>query len=183
MAPVLVTGATGRVGRARGRPTAGRGRAGARAHAPTGGGGVAGGRRGRRGRPHRARVARRRRCRASARCSSSGPPRRPPLPPSSSVSRRTRGASSFSPRRTERRTRSSSSRTPWRSLHADIERLIAAAGLASTIIRPGMFASNALHWWAARDPRRRRRPVALRRGRDGTDRRARRRGRGGACAV
>ncbi len=34
-------------------------------------------------------------------------------------------------------------------LHADIERLIAAAGLASTIIRPGMFASNALHWWAA----------------------------------
>ena len=35
------------------------------------------------------------------------------------------------------------------ALHADIERLIAAAGLASTIIRPGMFASNALHWWAA----------------------------------
>ena len=34
-------------------------------------------------------------------------------------------------------------------LHADIERLIAAAGLASTIIRPGMFASNALLWWAA----------------------------------
>ena len=34
-------------------------------------------------------------------------------------------------------------------LHADIERLIAAAGLASTIIRPGMFASNALFWWAA----------------------------------
>ena len=33
-------------------------------------------------------------------------------------------------------------------LHADIERLIADAGLASTIIRPGMFASNALHWWA-----------------------------------
>jgi Predicted nucleoside-diphosphate-sugar epimerases len=29
-------------------------------------------------------------------------------------------------------------------LHADIERLIAAAGLESTIIRPGMFASNAL---------------------------------------
>ena len=35
------------------------------------------------------------------------------------------------------------------ALHADIERLIAAAGLASTIIRPGMFASNTLHWWAA----------------------------------
>ena len=34
-------------------------------------------------------------------------------------------------------------------LHADIERLIAAAGLESTIIRPGMFASNALSWWAA----------------------------------
>lgn len=34
-------------------------------------------------------------------------------------------------------------------LHADIERLIAAAGLESTIIRPGMFASNVLFWWAA----------------------------------
>ncbi len=33
-------------------------------------------------------------------------------------------------------------------LHADIERLIAAAGLESTIIRPGMFTSNALFWWA-----------------------------------
>jgi len=33
-------------------------------------------------------------------------------------------------------------------LHAGIERLIAAAGLESTIIRPGMFASNALLWWA-----------------------------------
>jgi len=39
--------------------------------------------------------------------------------------------------------------SPMAVLHADIERLIAAAGLASTIIRPGMFASNALHWWAA----------------------------------
>jgi uncharacterized protein YbjT (DUF2867 family) len=38
---------------------------------------------------------------------------------------------------------------PMAVLHADIERLIAAAGLAPTIIRPGMFASNALHWWAA----------------------------------
>jgi uncharacterized protein YbjT (DUF2867 family) len=38
---------------------------------------------------------------------------------------------------------------PLAVLHADIERLIAAAGLASTIIRPGMFASNALLWWAA----------------------------------
>ena len=33
-------------------------------------------------------------------------------------------------------------------LHADLERLIAATGLESTIIRPGMFASNALFWWA-----------------------------------
>jgi uncharacterized protein YbjT (DUF2867 family) len=39
---------------------------------------------------------------------------------------------------------------PLAALHAEIERLIAAAGLASTIIRPGMFASNALLWWAAR---------------------------------
>src|SRR6266571_5046245 len=39
---------------------------------------------------------------------------------------------------------------PMAVLHADIERLIAATGLASTIIRPGMFASNALFWWAAR---------------------------------
>ena len=38
---------------------------------------------------------------------------------------------------------------PMAVLHADIERLIAAAGLESTIIRPGMFASNALYWWAA----------------------------------
>jgi len=38
---------------------------------------------------------------------------------------------------------------PMASLHADIEHLIADAGLASTIIRPGMFASNALNWWAA----------------------------------
>src|SRR5262249_20026312 len=38
---------------------------------------------------------------------------------------------------------------PMAVLHADIERLIAAAGLESTIIRPGMLASNALFWWAA----------------------------------
>ncbi|MFG3157354.1 NAD(P)H-binding protein [Streptomyces sp. NPDC048219] len=37
---------------------------------------------------------------------------------------------------------------PMAVLHADIERLIAATGLESTIIRPGMFASNALAWWA-----------------------------------
>jgi uncharacterized protein YbjT (DUF2867 family) len=38
---------------------------------------------------------------------------------------------------------------PMAALYADIERLIAAAGLDATILRPGMFASNALHWWAA----------------------------------
>ena len=38
---------------------------------------------------------------------------------------------------------------PMALLHADIERLIAATGLESTIIRPGMFASNALMWWAS----------------------------------
>ena len=38
---------------------------------------------------------------------------------------------------------------PAAALHADIERLIAASGLASTVVRPGMFASNALYWWAA----------------------------------
>ena len=38
---------------------------------------------------------------------------------------------------------------PMAVVHADIERLIAAAGLESTIIRPGMFASNTLFWWGA----------------------------------
>ncbi|MEU9833192.1 NAD(P)H-binding protein [Streptosporangium sp. NPDC048047] len=38
---------------------------------------------------------------------------------------------------------------PMAALHAEIERLIAATGLDATIIRPGMFASNALMWWAA----------------------------------
>ena len=37
---------------------------------------------------------------------------------------------------------------PMAVLCGDIERLIAAAGLASTMIRPGMFASNARFWWA-----------------------------------
>jgi uncharacterized protein YbjT (DUF2867 family) len=37
---------------------------------------------------------------------------------------------------------------PMAVLHADIERLITAAGLESTIIRPGMFASNTVSWWA-----------------------------------
>ena len=38
---------------------------------------------------------------------------------------------------------------PMAVLYAEIERLIADAGLESTIIRPGIFASNALLWWAA----------------------------------
>jgi uncharacterized protein YbjT (DUF2867 family) len=37
---------------------------------------------------------------------------------------------------------------PMAKLHADIEQLIADAGMISTVIRPGMFASNALNWWA-----------------------------------
>ncbi|MDI5938847.1 MULTISPECIES: NAD(P)H-binding protein [unclassified Micromonospora] len=38
---------------------------------------------------------------------------------------------------------------PMAALHAENERLIAATGLDATIVRPGMFASNALSWWAA----------------------------------
>jgi uncharacterized protein YbjT (DUF2867 family) len=37
---------------------------------------------------------------------------------------------------------------PMAALHADIERRIAASGLESTILRPGMFASNTVAWWA-----------------------------------
>jgi uncharacterized protein YbjT (DUF2867 family) len=37
---------------------------------------------------------------------------------------------------------------PMRDLHVEIERLLSAARLAVTLLRPGMFASNALHWWA-----------------------------------
>jgi uncharacterized protein YbjT (DUF2867 family) len=33
-------------------------------------------------------------------------------------------------------------------LHAEIERLIKASGLAWTFLRPGMFAANAREWWA-----------------------------------
>jgi uncharacterized protein YbjT (DUF2867 family) len=36
---------------------------------------------------------------------------------------------------------------PMARLHAEIERLIAASALESTFIRPGMFASNARSWW------------------------------------
>ncbi|HEY2851382.1 MAG TPA: NAD(P)H-binding protein [Gemmatimonadaceae bacterium] len=37
---------------------------------------------------------------------------------------------------------------PMRELHAEVERLLATSGLGVTVIRPGMFASNALQWWA-----------------------------------
>ncbi|MFL6240208.1 MAG: NmrA family NAD(P)-binding protein [Actinomycetes bacterium] len=37
---------------------------------------------------------------------------------------------------------------PAATLHADIERLIAESGLAATMLRPGMFASNTVHWWS-----------------------------------
>jgi uncharacterized protein YbjT (DUF2867 family) len=37
---------------------------------------------------------------------------------------------------------------PLARFHAEVERLIAVAGLESTIIRPGIFSSNARFWWA-----------------------------------
>ena len=37
---------------------------------------------------------------------------------------------------------------PLAVMHADIERLLASSGLEPTILRPGMFASNTLFWWA-----------------------------------
>ncbi len=37
---------------------------------------------------------------------------------------------------------------PMRELHAEIERLLAESGLDVAVLRSGMFASNALHWWA-----------------------------------
>jgi uncharacterized protein YbjT (DUF2867 family) len=36
---------------------------------------------------------------------------------------------------------------PMRGLHIEIERLLAATNLETTVLRPGMFASNARHWW------------------------------------
>jgi uncharacterized protein YbjT (DUF2867 family) len=36
---------------------------------------------------------------------------------------------------------------PLRGLHAEVERLLAAAALDVTVLRPGIFASNVLHWW------------------------------------
>jgi uncharacterized protein YbjT (DUF2867 family) len=37
---------------------------------------------------------------------------------------------------------------PMAVLHAEVERLIEASGLQWTFLRPGMFAANALYWWA-----------------------------------
>ena len=37
---------------------------------------------------------------------------------------------------------------PLASLHAEIERLIKASGLAWTFLRPGMFAANCRWWWS-----------------------------------
>lgn len=37
---------------------------------------------------------------------------------------------------------------PMAAMHAELERLIKAAGLTYTFIRPGMFAANVVNWWA-----------------------------------
>ena len=37
---------------------------------------------------------------------------------------------------------------PMAAMHAELERLIRAAGLTYTFIRPGMFAGNVVYWWA-----------------------------------
>src|SRR5262249_8148054 len=37
---------------------------------------------------------------------------------------------------------------PLAKMHAEIERLIKASGVEWTFLRPGMFATNALFWWA-----------------------------------
>jgi uncharacterized protein YbjT (DUF2867 family) len=38
---------------------------------------------------------------------------------------------------------------PMRGLQVEVERLLAATSLEIVVLRPGMFASNARHWWAA----------------------------------
>jgi uncharacterized protein YbjT (DUF2867 family) len=38
---------------------------------------------------------------------------------------------------------------PMAAFHAGLDRLVADAGVESTLIRPGMFASNTRSWWAA----------------------------------
>jgi len=39
-------------------------------------------------------------------------------------------------------------RMAMRGMHAEVERLLAAATTEAVVLRPGMFASNALRWWA-----------------------------------
>jgi uncharacterized protein YbjT (DUF2867 family) len=41
-------------------------------------------------------------------------------------------------------------RNPMAAMHAEIERLIESSGVAWTFLRPGMFAANVLQWWAPR---------------------------------
>lgn len=36
---------------------------------------------------------------------------------------------------------------PMRVMHVELERLLAASGLTTTILRPGMLASNSIDWW------------------------------------
>src|SRR5262249_52325298 len=38
---------------------------------------------------------------------------------------------------------------PLRDLHAEVERLLAEGTTKPVVLRPGMFASNALFWWAS----------------------------------
>src|SRR6185503_16189415 len=37
---------------------------------------------------------------------------------------------------------------PLRHFHAELDRLVSGAGVEWTILRPGMFASNVIGWWA-----------------------------------
>ena len=53
-----------------------------------------------------------------------------------------------SPHRTPHPFFQASQPNPVAALHAEIERLIEASGLPWTFLRPGMFAANALSWWA-----------------------------------
>ena len=85
---------------------------------------------------------------ASIRYSWCGPPRQPLSLPLWSGSRSTHGASYSSQLRSKRHTPSSNSPIRRRALAEQIERLIETSGLQWTFLRPGMFAANALRWWA-----------------------------------
>ena len=75
-------------------------------------------------------------------------PRQPLLFPLCSGSRSTRGASYISQPRSRRPTRSSNRPIRSERCSEQIERLIETSGLQWTFLRPGMFAANALNWWA-----------------------------------